>query len=731
MQLSLRITGLVAILLFSCLRTDHAQEYDLLAEIGQGRIQFAAWYPDGEQIFISTARGASIYTRDLKQVASLPSAYMASLSPDGRWIAGLDAGHKLSLWDAQTLEPLDTFKGYDNIERIKTIAWSPDGRFFAAVGYDAAYSLMYVWNVAAHWSLVNATHASTGNLSWSPHGDYLAVYSENGHCMIWAVGVQGGVSTLSIGGNPIVRWQNDTILLTFVQDEYTTVTRWNAATGESLGEARAVGAQSVFSPDGRYGALDRNSSITIEAINGEVDPIDVSLLAYAPDMPWISLMTWDNDSQRVAAGMGSLLRSSPVPIMVIDTEGNILYELSGGLHMIDYLLWSADNQFLLAIDRANQIMIYDMQSGEQVIASQAYTLVGEGLAWSPDGTQLAIGDTINSVTVWDLVTQVPTYTLPRNDSVVSRIQWQTTGEHIALETIDISPNLRNLAPYRHAQVWRVSSDMPERVTPDFRPDARSPLNYARFSADGTHLLISAGLKIAVWKTDGADYRLVHSETLDYGPDDLLLSQSGGHLIYSKDIYGAVYPWRDSEQQQNFRIDLVPYSDRVNTLSRDDELVSIIWDVWDHAYIPEIVPVLARGQAGPEQNPEYFYKDLPGSTEAIVQGYISPRGAYVGAIDAQDNGMIWDGLDGSPVVWIIDAANMVWSPDEARLVVQRTDGSVWILEADGTILMRLPLSPGQQNAAAAFYWSPDSQRLACLYDGVIDVWHIAAIPAPAR
>ncbi|MFN8531399.1 MAG: hypothetical protein U0670_22575 [Anaerolineae bacterium] len=37
------------------------------------------------------------------------------------------------------------------------------------------------------------------------------------------------------------------------------------------------------------------------------------------------------------------------------------------------------------------------------------------------------------------------------------------------------------------------------------------------------------------------------------------------------------------------------------------------------------------------------------------------------------------------------------------------------------MMRLPANPDMQRAVGEFYWSPDSQRLAHLHDGVIDVW----------
>ncbi len=98
-----------------------------LRQIGRGNIQSVVWHPHDTYILVTTDTGAWIYSPDLQDLTHLSDAHMAVLSPDGRYIAGVDDNHHMRLWDANTFEPLtspDT--GY--FRRIWTLAWSNDSR---------------------------------------------------------------------------------------------------------------------------------------------------------------------------------------------------------------------------------------------------------------------------------------------------------------------------------------------------------------------------------------------------------------------------------------------------------------------------------------------------------------------------------------------------------------------------------------------------------------------------
>lgn len=713
----------IMLLLFSAPVASQAEVPILVAQIGRGAVQSIEWYPDGERIFVSTNIGAWIYTRDLQDIAHLPDVHLAALSPDGRRIAGVNAQGRLKLWDADTLEPLDTLD-HNQIERVVSLAWSPDGQFFAAVGFQSSMPLMFVWDIIHDWSVINATHSSMGNLLWSPNGDYLVVYRSGGG-LIWPTRTSG-LALFSAFGEAVIRWQDNSTFLTLVWNEYVVIKRWDAATGELIEEIHGNGTARAYSADGRYLAVDLRDRVRIDALHGEQPSVEISLpLPEENNIGWISKLAWSGDDQRLAIGRSLRARSAAVPIVIANPAGQILHEFSGGIHVINDLVWSPDDRFLLAIDEAQQIMVLDTEAGTQVAATRLHSFVGHTLAWSPDSVQLAIGDALNNVTLWNMATNTPTMMLSGNDSVVSRIEWQIRGHHLALETKDYLPFDRGSFAYPRAQIWQLSGEAPERVTANFQPDPATPLNQARFSGDGTRLLVVASRELWVWSIDADEQQVEQYETLDYAPIDLLFGPSGEQVVYQADFAGGAASYRTEEQQQALWMRLIPYSDRVNTWSRSGELVSLIWDVWDHSYIPEIQPDLSRMTVGAGEDAYHVTPNtrLIGSTTAIDRGYISPFGAYVGAINTENNGMIWDGQTGSPVAWINDAANMVWSPDETLLVVKRTDGSVWLLESDGTILTQIPTLPHMQAAVGDFYWSPDSRHIAHLHDGVIDVWQM--------
>ncbi|WP_197455924.1 protein kinase domain-containing protein [Stieleria neptunia] len=80
-----------------------------------------------------TARVYDLKTREV--ICSLeigPSGFIRCLqfSPDGRWIAGGRSDHQITLWDAETGEVLERFRGH--LDDVQDIAFHPDGNLIAS-----------------------------------------------------------------------------------------------------------------------------------------------------------------------------------------------------------------------------------------------------------------------------------------------------------------------------------------------------------------------------------------------------------------------------------------------------------------------------------------------------------------------------------------------------------------------------------------------------------------------
>lgn len=245
----MRIFHPLALLVFSILlvlfpHAAQAQSSVPLLEIGRGSIESLYWYPGDEQVLVSTITGAWIYTRQLADAAHIPDAGLAALSADGRWIAGVEPDGDIAIWDGLTFDRLITLTA-TGFRQVTDLAWSRDGRYLAAAGIHSV-SGFFVWDSGQAWQLVNAAEGIAGRLAWSPAGDYLAVAAVDGRGAIWSLGATAAAVTFATGPNPVIRWQDESSLLTFAPDENYQVTRWNAATGDAIPPHRRVGLLAVM-----------------------------------------------------------------------------------------------------------------------------------------------------------------------------------------------------------------------------------------------------------------------------------------------------------------------------------------------------------------------------------------------------------------------------------------------------------------------------------------------------
>src|SRR5690606_6852311 len=109
----------------------------------------------------------------------------------------------------------------------------------------------------------------------------------------------------------------------------------------------------------------------------------------------------------------------------------------GARRSIQQLAWSRDDRYLLAVDDRQQIFIYDPTSGDTLAYSDAHTLVGDTLAWNSDGTQLAVADSLDSITLWDAQQVQQRRVLPDNGYPITLMRWQPSGDLIAAQARDV------------------------------------------------------------------------------------------------------------------------------------------------------------------------------------------------------------------------------------------------------------------------------------------------------
>lgn len=421
-------------------------------------VQSVAFSPDGKILAIAigellspspgkikllnVATGTELWTleghiRDVNSVV---------FSPDGQVLAS--AGGALSndaamvkLWDVATGRELATLIGHR--ESVQSVAFSPNGKILASGSYDNTVKL---WDVVTHREV--AVLQNTGaveSLAFSPDGRILAVNDMYGDVTLWDPISKTNLVTLS-GSCKLC-------FLAFSPDGRLLArggTLWDVASHKEI--FKLGGGDVAFSPDGRL----------LATVSGEglgptylIDIWDVAtgskLTTLYDDNPVYSL-AFSPDGQTISTGG----ENGIVRFLAISTqkELSVLKNYTNS----ESLAFSPDGKTLVTAGAGEPIKFWDVTTREK-LASPWGTEVfasGRGLALSPDGQTLAIGqgemwgkdEPVEGIFLVDVST---------GKKRTALLDVYDGGEHS--DDITFSPDGRNLAACGRGyfKLWEVAS----------------------------------------------------------------------------------------------------------------------------------------------------------------------------------------------------------------------------------------------------------------------------------
>jgi WD40 repeat protein/serine/threonine protein kinase len=406
----------------------------------EGKIVFQiAFSLDGKRLVVGGDDGIHIIDVATREtVAVWPSASNSrglALSPDGHLLAtGSNEGF-VELWDFDSGQLLDTFRGH--VGAVEHIAFSPDSNRLASVGVDGSLRM------------------------WDTNAERLALsVSENASNCLLELSSDGDTASSGIG-EKVVR-------------------SWNAATGHSRTgpfEHPHLVLGIDLTPDGkrlivadkeknvRVWDLGKGKELLAFKINREVFPIAgyISQAGISPDGKWYALPAADGKIEiwnletgvlnRTMKGFEQpwLCRFSPDGSRLLgsDERGTIkVWDFATGLEttsiklngmFIARIRFNPDGKLLAVVGHnrfgSAEARIVALESGREVTL-KGHRIAVLDMAFSPDGKRVATASTDKTVGIWDLESGQEILMLKGHRQAVLSLKFSSDGRRLITASAD-------------------------------------------------------------------------------------------------------------------------------------------------------------------------------------------------------------------------------------------------------------------------------------------------------
>ncbi len=434
-----------------------------------------------------------------------------------------------------------------------------------------------------------------------------------------------------------------------------------------------------------------SEELAVAAIPGR-DPADAMIQPSGP----ARCVAFSPDSTLLAAGLGS-------DVLLADaTDGRAVRVLSGHADSIWGVAFSPDGTQLATASGDRTTRIWDLITGTTRATLEGHAGVVWGVAFSPDGTQLATASGDRTTRIWDLATGTVHATLEGHTSAVEGVAFSPDGTQLATASGDST-----------VRIWDLTTGTPAaRAAMEGHTDT---VYAVAFSPDGTQLATTSGdSTVRIWDLASAATRATlegHADTVyavAFSPDGTqLATTSSDSTTRIWDLAtGTVHATLEGHTSAVEGVAFSPDGTQLATAS-DDSTVRI----WD----------LTTGTPAARAAME-------GHTDTVYAVAFSPDGTQLATTSTDGTARIWDLTTGTVHATLESHTgtleSVAFSPDGTQLATTSTDGTarIWDLTT-GTPAARAVVE-GHTDTVRAAAFSPDGTRLATAADDrTVRIWDL--------
>jgi WD40 repeat protein/tRNA A-37 threonylcarbamoyl transferase component Bud32 len=624
---------------------------------------------------------------------------------------------------------------------IVSVVFSPDGNRLAFSGFDPYQtgnerrpSIIEVWDTTTQTRL----HAFDGpvhtmRLAFRPDGQELAASGAQ-ETRIWDTGTGQTVRTWSPGGS--VTYSPDGRLLASGNEELAIF--WDVATGKEVRRFPKRGGRVTFSQDGQ-----------ILAVSGP-DAVDLHVVATGRRLRSLPHDAGEkvDRHERIFGGEGPDLAFSPdgtrlvvaarTPRIWDTTTGQLLHQLGGHAGTVAGVAFGPDGRQIATAGADSTIRVWDAESGAERALLRGHASLAGSVAFHPEGWCLISGGRhVGQVRIWDLTR--PQESLSLRHAAAPAFVFDDSGKHLKLVTAAGRLQTREIESGANTKGAAV----------DLSQQWLTPADTAEFSADGLRLATASVNRLLVKVCDANSGRELTELSGLNAPATYLAISRNGKRVAAAGLYA-----RDEVRKREVKVwdaatavELAtfipsraptPFIHGRVALSPDGELVA--FDDYDlsPAEPPDSLaaPQDARLRVCHVGTGRELL-NLSVGASIVFCAEFSPDGKLIAAGNQDGDLFVWDSHTGEVVFEEKQSSSffrLAFSPDGRRLAgVDREKVLMWNARDGQEVLLLRGAQPrsidGGFNPVVA--WSPDSRQLAALnWDGSISVWDASERPSPA-